>query len=188
MRMVSRSVAAWILSQGKGERDRLGRTRRPPADGIRALYHSPFGDALPLLVNVWFGSRRASNSVGGGFHGEKARADITPWLTWTALDVGGLCVEAFYLTILNNRAAAPKVSWRSETRVGAGSSAKPDSWRRSFWSRESGNRSVVKTRGTHFCFIQSPGHVCPGAHRQLFRYSRRNLRAMRTWGKQAIGQ
>ncbi len=41
------------------------------------------------------GSSRASNSVGGRFHGEKARDEISSWLTWTALDVGGPCVEAF---------------------------------------------------------------------------------------------
>jgi len=41
------------------------------------------------------GSSRASNSVGEGFLGEKARDEISPWLTWTALDVGGPCVEAF---------------------------------------------------------------------------------------------
>src|SRR5438445_6899699 len=38
-----------ILNQRKGERDRLGRTRRRPADGIRALYRSPFAESfLPL--------------------------------------------------------------------------------------------------------------------------------------------
>src|SRR5437879_1114518 len=31
------------------------------------------------------GSSRASNSGGGGFHGEKARDEISLWLTWTAL-------------------------------------------------------------------------------------------------------
>ena len=31
------------------------------------------------------GSSRASNSVGGRFHGEKARAEFSSWLTWTAL-------------------------------------------------------------------------------------------------------
>src|SRR5229473_120402 len=45
------------------------------------------------------GSSRASNSVGGRFHGEKARDEISSWLTWTALDVGGPCVEVFGLNI-----------------------------------------------------------------------------------------
>src|SRR5258708_19560499 len=35
------------LQQRKRERDRLGRTRRRLADGIRLLYSSLFGDSLP---------------------------------------------------------------------------------------------------------------------------------------------
>ncbi len=55
-------------------------------------------DMDPKYGQSWVhraGSGRASNSVGERFHGEKARNEISSRLTWTALDVGGPCVEAF---------------------------------------------------------------------------------------------
>ena len=36
----------------KGERARLGRTRRRPADGIRLLYRSPLGEFAPQKAKV----------------------------------------------------------------------------------------------------------------------------------------
>src|SRR5258708_16102430 len=41
------------LQQRKRERDRLGRTRRRLADGIRLLYSSLFGESVPHDAKVW---------------------------------------------------------------------------------------------------------------------------------------
>src|SRR6266568_1604263 len=49
-----------VLGRESGERDRLGRTRRRPADGTQSRYCSPFGDSLPHHTKVW-----VSHDVGG---------------------------------------------------------------------------------------------------------------------------
>ncbi len=46
-------VETRILSQGKGQRDRLGRIRRRLADGIPPLHGPPFGESLPHIGSVW---------------------------------------------------------------------------------------------------------------------------------------
>src|SRR5216684_946912 len=66
------------LSQGKGERDRLGRTRRRPADGIRPLHCSPFGESFPHIANVWDGARTSWSAAGSQPHraAESARGRL----------------------------------------------------------------------------------------------------------------
>src|SRR5258708_30811954 len=44
------AITARILSQGKGERDHLGRTRRRPADGTQSRCCSPLRDSVKPLA------------------------------------------------------------------------------------------------------------------------------------------
>ena len=77
-------ISGHAVSQGKGERDRLGRTRRRLADGIRTLHCSPLDECLPHIVNAWGGQRPARIgylgflTTGGGFFFRSFRISSMP--------------------------------------------------------------------------------------------------------------